>query len=76
MNPGDIVLLALPVLGSGATKLRPALILAPLPGPYQTLLLCGISTQPGPLISNWNEQLAASDLDFPQSGFISPPLYA
>jgi hypothetical protein len=42
MNPGDIVLVLLPGVVPGTFKLRPALFLAPLPGPYQTILVCGI----------------------------------
>ena len=45
MSPGDVVLIALPQVGSAASKLRPALLLVGLPGPYQNLLLCGVSTQ-------------------------------
>ncbi len=45
MNPGDVIHILLPQLGGGPPKLRPALLLADLPGAYQNLLLCGISTQ-------------------------------
>jgi hypothetical protein len=34
MSPGDVVLIALPQVGSAAQKLRPALLLSDLPGPY------------------------------------------
>jgi hypothetical protein len=52
MNPGDIVLVLLPGVVPGTFKLRPALFLAPLPGPYQTILVCGISTRMGNLALN------------------------
>ena len=45
MKAGEIVLIRLPQFGGGAQKLRPALLLATLPGPYQTHLVCGISAQ-------------------------------
>jgi mRNA interferase MazF len=45
MTPGDVVLTRLPQFAGGAPKLRPALLLASLPGPYQTQLVCGISPQ-------------------------------
>jgi hypothetical protein len=45
MKAGEIVLIRLAQFGGGAQKLRPALLLATLPGPYQTHLVCGISTQ-------------------------------
>jgi mRNA interferase MazF len=68
MNPGDIVLVPLPQVGGGTPKLRPALFLVDLPGPYQTMLLCGISTQLHTLIPNWDELIHPGDGDFPTSG--------
>lgn len=67
MNPGDLVLIALPQFG-GPAKLRPALLLADLPGPYQNLLVCVISTQLQQLQSRWDELLQTSDADFATSG--------
>jgi mRNA interferase MazF len=55
MNPGDVVLIPLPQLGGGAAKLRPALLLTLLRGPYQNVLLCGISTQLHLIQANWDE---------------------
>jgi mRNA interferase MazF len=57
VKPGDMVLISLPQIGGGAPKLRPALLLADLPGPYQNLLLCGISTQLHQLQANWDERV-------------------
>ena len=68
MNPGDVVLIPLPELGGGTSKLRPALVLAQLPGPYQTLLLCGISTQLQFVQTNWDELVQPGDADFGTSG--------
>jgi mRNA interferase MazF len=68
MNPGEVVLARLPELGVASGKLRPALILAPLPGPYQTILLCGISTRLGNIPPNWDELIKPGDPDFPRSG--------
>ena len=45
MTPGDVVLIRLPQSTGGPSKLRPALVLAIMPGPYQNVLICGISTQ-------------------------------
>jgi PemK-like, MazF-like toxin of type II toxin-antitoxin system len=72
VNPGDVVLIALPQAGSATPKLRPALLLADLPGPYQNLLICGISTQIQQLQANWDELMQASDLDYPSSGLHRP----
>ena len=68
MNPGDIVLVHMPQFSGGPLKLRPALFLAPLPGPYQTILLCGITTQLTPLAANWDEEMNPKDADFPATG--------
>ena len=54
--------------GRGAQKLRPALLLATLPGPYQTHLVCGISTQLSYLRPDWDELIQPGDIDFSQSG--------
>jgi mRNA interferase MazF len=72
VNPGDVVLIPLPQVGSAAAKLRPALLLAALPGPYQNLLLCGVSTQLQNLQANWDELVQASDQDFASSGLHRP----
>ena len=68
MNPGDVGLIPLQEFGRGATKLRPALVLAQLPGAYQNLLLCGISTQLQYLQANWDGLVQPGDTDFQASG--------
>jgi mRNA interferase MazF len=68
VNPGDVVLISLPQIGGGQPKLRPALVLSGLPGPYQSLLICGISTQLHQQQSNWDELLQPGDADFTVSG--------
>lgn len=74
MNPGDVVLIPLPQIGGAAAKLRPALVLAKLPGPYQNLLLCGISTQLHQLEANWDELIQPGDADYPASGLRRPSI--
>lgn len=66
MSPGDVVLIDLPTAGGG-TKLRPALVLSSLPGRYQNLLVCGISSQVHEAHAGWDEVIADSDQDFPTS---------
>ena len=68
MNPGDVVLVPLPQVGSSLTKLRPALILSLLPGPYQSILICGISTQLHHLRKDWDELIEPADADFAGRG--------
>ena len=45
MTPANVVLIRLPQASGGPPKLRPALVLAELPGPFQSRLMCGISTR-------------------------------
>jgi mRNA interferase MazF len=71
VTPGDIILIPLPQLGAATPKLRPALLLADLPGPYQSLLLCGISTQLHLFEVDWDELVQTSDGDFAPSGLRS-----
>jgi mRNA interferase MazF len=63
-----VVLIPLAQFAGAAPKLRPALLLAALPGAYQNLLLCGISTQLQQLEPNWDELIQSGDSDFPSSG--------
>jgi mRNA interferase MazF len=74
VSPGDVVLIPLPQAGGGPLKLRPALLLAHLPGPYQNLLLCEISTQLHQLAANWDELVEISDMDFRSSGLHHPSI--
>jgi mRNA interferase MazF len=67
-SPGDVVLIPLSQFAGGPPKLRPALLLASLPGPYQTQLVCGISTQLHQRVSDWDELIQPSDADFASSG--------
>jgi mRNA interferase MazF len=68
MTPGDVVLIRLPQTGIGPPKLRPALVLSPLPGPFQNVLLCGISTQLRDVEPDWDELVGSGDADFSASG--------
>jgi mRNA interferase MazF len=68
VKPGDVVLIRLPQSAGGPPKLRPALVLAMLPGTYQNVLICGISTQLQDLQNDWDELLNPKDTDFSTSG--------
>jgi mRNA interferase MazF len=68
MKAGDVVLLPVPQLAGGAPKLRPALVLSLLPGPFQNVLICGISTQVHKVIRDWDELMATTESDFARSG--------
>ena len=68
MREGDVVLIQLPQVAGGPSKSRPALVLALLPGVYQNVLICGISTQLHDLEPDWDDKIEPSDADFVESG--------
>jgi|SRR4051812_18556855 hypothetical protein len=68
MKEGEIVLLRVPQVGGRPAKLRPALVLCLLPGTYQSVLVCGISTQTSQLNANWEELLDSSNPEFAATG--------
>jgi mRNA interferase MazF len=63
-----VVLIQLPQVAGGPPKSRPALVLALLPGAYQNVLICGISTQLRDLQPDWDDKIEPGDADFSQSG--------
>jgi mRNA interferase MazF len=73
VKPGDVILARIPQAGS-TPKVRPAVVLARLPGPYQTVLLCGISTRWQLTLAAWDELLQPGDSDFASSGVHRPSL--
>jgi mRNA-degrading endonuclease toxin of MazEF toxin-antitoxin module len=68
MKAGDVLLIYLAQFGGAAPKLRPAVLLVNLPGPYQTQLVCGVSTQLQRQIPDWDELISPGASDFPKSG--------
>ena len=68
MKAGDVVLIQLPQFAGGAPKSRPALVIALLPGSYQNVLICGISTQLQDLQPDWDDRIKRGDADFVRSG--------
>jgi mRNA interferase MazF len=68
MKSGDVVLIRLPQMAGGPPKLRPALVLAQLPGPFQSVLICGISTRLRELQADWDDPIGPSDDDYAFSG--------
>ena len=68
MNPGDVILVSMPRLDGGAAKLRPAVVLARLPGSAGDLLVCGVSTQLRHQEAGWDELVEATDPEFVATG--------
>ncbi|MBI4526370.1 MAG: type II toxin-antitoxin system PemK/MazF family toxin [Deltaproteobacteria bacterium] len=72
MRLGEIVLLRLPQPDLSPGKLRPVLVLAELPGPFEDCLVCGISSQLHHEMRDWDERLTHDDADFATSGLKVP----
>ncbi len=65
---GQVVLFRFPQTDLETGKLRPALLLAKLPGEYDDWLICMISSQTHHYVTGFDELLHESDEDFAQSG--------
>lgn len=65
---GQIVLFRFPQTNLASGKMRPALLLCKLPGPYGDWLICMISSQMHQYIKNFDEIVDTNDPDFANSG--------
>lgn len=73
-RPGQVVVLRFPQTDLNPGKLRPALLMAPLPGPYEDWLVCMISTKLHQSISGFDEVIDRNSSDFVLSGLKVPSL--
>lgn len=71
-RPGQIVLYRFPNADLSEGKLRPALLLSQVPGPYKDWLVCMVSSQLKQYVSDFDELIGTGDPDFSQSGLKSP----
>ncbi len=69
---GQVVLFQFPHANLASGKLRPALLLARLPGGYDDRLICMISSQLRHAIPDFDEVLTERDDDFRESGLHVP----
>lgn len=74
IHDGQIVLFRFPQTDLSAGKLRPALTLRKLSGPYDDWLICMISTQLSQQIDGLDEVVKPGDADFKESGLKTPSL--
>ena len=65
---GDVLLVRLNETRTGAPKLRPAIVLAVLPGEFQTLLMYGLSSQDRSVVDGWDEPLIPGTDEFRSAG--------
>lgn len=68
---GQLVLFHFPQTDFKNNKLRPALLLAKLPGEYDDWLVCMVSSQPHQFIEDIDEMIEIDSDDFLQSGIKS-----
>lgn len=69
---GQIVLFRFPQTDLVEGKLRPALLLGKIPGPYDDWLICMISSQTRHYIQGFDEIVQEDDPDFAVSGLKAP----
>ena len=63
MSPGDVVIARVPTGSNVDAKLRPALIIAILPGAVEeAVLLCGISSRLDRVLDGWDVLLSGESL--------------
>ncbi len=67
-RPGQIVLFRFPQADLVEGKLRPALLLGQMPGPYDDWLICMISSQTHQHIVGFDELVEEGDVDYAVSG--------
>lgn len=67
-EPGQIALFQFPQADLSEGKLRPALLLNEVPGPYEDWLICMISSQVHQRIDGFDELIEEDDEDFARSG--------
>ena len=71
IQSGQVVLFRFPQTDLAIGKLRPALLISPLPGDHKDWLACMISTKTGQSIVGFDEIMNSYDTDFNQSGLKS-----
>ncbi len=64
IREGQVVLFRFPTTGLAEGKLRPALVVRKLPGPYDDWLVCMISSQVDKAIEGFDEVIGVGDTDF------------
>ena len=67
-KPGQIALFQFPQTDTIQGKLRPALLLGKLPGPYDDWLMCMISSQLHQYVEGFDEIIDGAAADFPRTG--------
>ena len=72
ISEGQVVLFKFPQTDQQEGKLRPALVLRKVPGPFDDWLICMISSQLHQEVAELDEAVSPKDPDFVQSGLKRP----
>lgn len=75
IREGRLALFRFPQTDQTSGKLRPALVLRKLPGPYDDWLVCMVSTQLSQQIDEIDELIGPEDQDFKDSGLKVPSIF-
>ena len=67
-TPGQVVVFRFPETDQSEGKLRPALLVSPVPGPFDDWLVCMITSQLRHQVEGFDEVVRTSDDDFGSSG--------
>ncbi|HWQ68769.1 MAG TPA: type II toxin-antitoxin system PemK/MazF family toxin [Patescibacteria group bacterium] len=68
IRSGQLALLSFPQTDQAVGRLRPTLVLCPLPGPYDDWLVCMISSQLRHEVTGIDEVVREADPDFADTG--------
>jgi len=71
---GQIVLFKFPQTDHTRGKLRPALVIRRLPGPYHDWLICMVSSNLDQKVPDFDEMITPDDSDFKETGLKVPSL--
>ena len=72
IQEGQITLFKFPQTNQAPGKLRPALVLRKIPGPYDDWLICMVSSQLSQELPEFDAVIYENDSDFEQSGLKTP----
>ncbi|MEX2399264.1 MAG: type II toxin-antitoxin system PemK/MazF family toxin [Rhodothermales bacterium] len=67
-SPGQVVVFRFPQTDQSEGKLRPALLISSVPGPFDDWLVCMITSQLRHLVEGFDEVIGPNDGDFGDSG--------
>lgn len=74
VRPGELVLLRFPRADLSGGKLRPVLVVAPVPGHHDDWLVCMVTSRMHQAVEGFDERIDSGDEDFGETGLKVPSL--